>query len=298
MPKQNKNTQTPQDTFNKKYGVDFDIEAFAEGMSFHDDFGSSELMNGIYKTTFTELYKKAYGNFIDRKIGTKFDFVEMLNDFENNIMEPYRKSAQSSGRKPPSPYGGWKLSEYIESVDNYLGGISISKEIFAKERYENRSLRMRDMRKYVDGLKKRNDVTPAELSTVNCYIAGLSYTSNNRSLASKIGNLFRYLAEQRTIKAFTRYLEEKTGGPLSLAEGVNPGYAEVVELSGNADIANSRNAVSFAMEKANGNDRARDAETDEKTRIHVAGIVTTDADISNSERINESSVTKGRNVMK
>ena len=52
--------------FNKKYGVDFSITDFDEKLN---DKAVAKAADERYKTTFTELYKKAFANFIDIRIG-------------------------------------------------------------------------------------------------------------------------------------------------------------------------------------------------------------------------------------
>ena len=94
MPTFEERINTEQQNFYEKYGVNFDIEGFETKSSFHDNLGGFGV-NTLYRQAFIPLYKKAFANFIDGKIGDSFDVADMINDFEK-IMEPYREKCNEN----------------------------------------------------------------------------------------------------------------------------------------------------------------------------------------------------------
>ena len=284
MPKGTNNIEHAQQEFNKRYGVDFSIDEFDGTMSGFAEFGGGVNVNEIYRATFSALYKKAYANFVDRKIGDKFDFVEMINEFDKNIMEPYRAQCKNDNKTAPKPYGEWKVSDYLDGVSNYLDDIPLFKPYYAAQRYSDGSLSISDMRNYINNLKKRDDVTVGELSTVDCYISALDTVSRQRSLISKILHPIRYIAEKIYLRSFTSYLEQKTGGKL-LTEAGNAKYDGISAISEDQLIGNCRDAVGAAKVQALKNEAERDTCTSEREQISVKGAVSREPKNDTSEKV-------------
>ena len=206
--------EAEQKKFNQKYGVNFDIYEFdgiLDALNEDDDVVAGDALSNdadpIYRTTFIDLYKKAYGKFVDRRIGDTFDFVEMLDDFENNIMSPYRTIAASN--KVTSDYGGWTTVTYMKSVKNYLDNIPDNNVKFAEERYKAGKLPIREMRAYANSLKKLETPPSAgQLATLKCYAEALTNVNNGRKLRWIIFNLPRYLSEIIEAKNFNKAIDK------------------------------------------------------------------------------------------
>lgn len=288
MPTGLEQLEQAQAEFNRRYGVSFDVDEFDGSIRTLDEDGDGTSADEIYRTTFASLYKKAYANFVDRRIGDEFDFMGMLNEFEKEVMTPYRQHYVEPNEAAPKPFGGWKASEYLESVDTFLNDIPILKESYAEERYRNGKLRIRDMRKHVNELKAKENPTLGELSSVDCYITALYRVSNNRSLVSKILHPFRYFAEQRELKSFTAYLEEKTGGPL-LLDGNNPNamYRQITDISGDMVIGNSRDAIRDAKAQALASEQGREAVDEGKEKLSFDDEHFHDNSLRSNDWINE-----------
>ena len=202
-----------QRKFNQKYGVNFNIYEFEgtlEVLNEDDDLVVDILSNDadpIYRTTFIDLYKKAYGNFVDRRIGATFDFAEMLDEFENNIMTPHREIAKPNC--VTSDFGGWIPETYIKSVKNYLDNIPNNNVKFAEERYKAGKLPIREMRTYANSLKKaETPPTAGQLATLKCYAEALTNVNNGRKLSWIIFNIPRYLSEIIEAKKFNKAIDK------------------------------------------------------------------------------------------
>ena len=275
--------EAAQAEFNKKYGVDFDIDEFDASISGLAEIGGIENANQMYKMKFKELYQKAFENFVDRRIDGTFDFMEMINEFDKNIMEPYR---EGEGKSALKPYGGWKVSDYLTSVDTYLNDMPLFKPQYAEQRYREGKLGMGDMRAYVNELKKKDNVTLGELSTVDCYISALTQSNNNRSLISKILNPIGLLIEKIHLWILRSYLEKQTGGPLSaLDQDGNEKYQEIAEISNDGLIAKARETVGNAKELALRNEQTREAAESQKEQVKIPASEITDEQIKTFDQV-------------
>lgn len=286
MPLNRKKLEAAQAAFNKKYGVKFDIDEFDGSISGLAEIGGIENANQIYKMTFSDLYKEAFANFADRKIDGTFDFMEMINEFDKNIMEPYREECSADGKKCPNSYGGWKVSDYLASVDTYLNDMPLFKPQYAEQRYREGKLGMSDMRAYVNDLKKKDNVTLGELSTVDCYISALSQANDNRSLISKILNPIGLIIEKIHLWIFKSYLEKQTGGLLStLDQDGNEKYQKIAEISNDTLIANARETVGKAKELALKTEQTREVAESQKEQVKIPASEITDEQIKIVDQI-------------
>ena len=160
--------ETAQAAFNKKYGVEFNFDEYEGSVSCLDEGGGATSADEIYRVMFADLYKQAFANFVDRKIDKEFDFIQMLNEFDKSIMDPYRKECKTTETPAPKPFGGWTLSRYLTSVDNFLSDEPLYKPQYATQRYNQGKLGLFRMRAYVNSLRSKENVSAGELSTVDC----------------------------------------------------------------------------------------------------------------------------------
>ena len=102
-----------QQTFNEKYGVNFRIFEFNGQMRALDDnfVGRQEDYDIHYKMNFMKLLRRAFDNFVDNRLNIdEFDPKEMLNDFEEMVMKPYREECKSKNAISPFTvrmFGTW-----------------------------------------------------------------------------------------------------------------------------------------------------------------------------------------------
>ena len=195
--------------FNKKYGVDFSITKFGEKLGGKAD---AKAADKLYKTTFAGLYKKAFANFIDLKLGGKFDFAEMIRDFEKGIMIPYRTLRGAEKKIAPMPYGGWRGGEYLKTVSEYLNSqVPSRKSDFAADRYEKGELHLDDMKAHADQLTEGENPSLAQLSTLFCYAEALKEVHANRSFAWQLLHPIQNFAEQRAAGQFEECINKMIG---------------------------------------------------------------------------------------
>ena len=267
MSKNRQQLEAAQEAFNKKYGVNFDIDEFSASIDGLAEIGNIAGADQIYKVTFSKLYKKAFANFVDRKIDGTLDFMEMINEFDKNIIEPYRKECSDEKKPAPKPYGGWKVSDYLKSVGEYFYDVPSIKSLYAEQRYQSGELGMFKMRAFVNGLRQKENVTAGELSTVDCYLSALSSANKNRSPILKILNPVRFIAEKIFMWSFKRYLEQKTGGALDVEK--NQSYKEISDIANDNLIVNAKETVGKARDMALQNEQTRAAVQNEKEHVPI-----------------------------
>ena len=261
-----------EESFNQTYGVDFSIEKFEGKLDTLTDLREA---NGLFVSAFIPLYKKAYGNFVDRRIGARFDFVEMIKNFEKSIMAPYRISREGAGKSAPSPYGALTVSEYLSSVKEFLDGLPAYKTDYARSRYVGQELSIGDMRGLLSLVSGKSEVTDGELSTLDCYLGALSAEHTSRPLIDNLLHPLRYFDEQKCINELSSFLEEKTEGPLSIHDD-NERYRAVSAISRDETIKLSAKVVGTTLAEAVANERIRAAEAapkKQKLSISAAELI-------------------------
>jgi hypothetical protein len=153
------------------------------------------------------------------------------------------------------------------------------------------------MKEYMNQLKQKGDnVSLGELSTMDCYLTALSNEHKNRSFINNLWPPFRYFFEMFALKSFKSYLEEKTGGPLSIQEGVNPKYAKVSELSDDGMIGTSKEIVRFAKTQALEREQAREALNSQKQPLSVGDAATDHAPAKTIEKAKSTDVPQKNNL--
>ena len=200
--------EAQQRRFNEKYGVNFDIYDFEGAINGFSAVGDTIDANEIYKTKFIIQAKKAFENLVDNKLENGLDWGEMVNDFEEMIMDPYRKECDPE--YATKPYGGWGRLEYLQSLNQFVQGVPDSKSVYAAERYMAGKLPIREMRAYAQELQALND-TPGvdQLSTLYCYAKGLEIANQSRPVWWAMLHPIRFFAERREAKNFMEYVEEQ-----------------------------------------------------------------------------------------
>ena len=272
MSKKFDQIEKAQKEFNRRYGVDFDIEELDASLSGLSEFGVGVGVDNMYRMKFTSLYEKAYVNFIDRKLGDRFDFADMLNEFDKNIMEPYRALCAEEKSTPPKTYGGWRMSEYLASANRFLARVPENKLTYAKERYHGGKLSLSDMRKHVNDLKKKgNAVTKEELSAVDCYLRMLTEDQKGRTFAENFRHPVRYFMEWFSMSRLTKFLEEKTGGALTVENGQNPTYEEISKLTEDGTIAQTKEALTAGLKLATEREGSDVQNTNNKETVDLSG---------------------------
>jgi hypothetical protein len=165
----------------------------------------------------------------------------MIDDFEEMIMDPYRKECASEYRT--ELFGGWNPAQYLRSLKNFVDGVSGNKSVYAAERYMAGNLPIREMRAYAKELQEL-DVTPSveQLSTLFCYAKGLEIANQSRPVWWAMLHPIRFFAERREAKNFMEYVEAQKN-----IEGMSV-LDQVRECAGDKTIENTKNLMKEAVE--------------------------------------------------
>ena len=243
-----KRLEKDEEAFNERYGVNFSIEAFDEKVSAFDKFTGGVDIDEMYRTVFSELHKKAFANFVDARLGKNFDYVIMLKEFDNEIMNPYSKERKVANKPAPSAMGGWMASKYLESVYDSLDNVPNSKIDFATKRYRDGDLKIRDMKNLANKLENEANPSSEELATLYCYAEALSNVNNERSTLSMTTNLVKYFAEKREAKNFKSIVAKATEGKTIDKNGTKK-IDEVLAYVNDDIILQSKKAIKQGSEK-------------------------------------------------
>ena len=262
-----------ENAFNKQYGVSFSIEAFDEKVSVFDNFTGGINIDEMYRTSFSELHQKAFANFIDGKIEKTFDFVKMLKDFEETIMNPYREERKSEKKSVPTPFGGWMGSKYLESVYKSLTDIPDKKIDFVVKRYNERTLRIRDMRSFANDVAKLENPPLDKLATLYCYSEALSKVNKDRSYPWIFTHLSRFFAEKREAKNFKNLIIKAIEGK-SVNKNIPKKMGDVLLFVNDDIIPKSKAAVKEASEVATISEElnAINAKVNIKEKVQINGL--------------------------
>ena len=275
-----------QNAFNRKYGVNFDIEEFHDSIEGLFEIGGFVDANQMYRIKFTEIYKKAHSNFIDRKIENTLDFGVMINDFDENIVTPFYARSKVSGKPAPTAYGGWTTATYLDAVKRHLDTVPDNKHEYAIQRYNTRELRIRDMRAFTKELIRNNDATPEKLATIYCYYSALKKANEDRSyLRAIFVDPSRHLAEKRWMNKIKSYLELKTGGALSLENNEN--FRNVHEISNNDDISRNKEIVNNALLNVLPKEQPTELDTNMKEHVAIDASLVNDNSMQKTQKVSE-----------
>jgi hypothetical protein len=284
--------EAAQDRFNEKYGVNFDIHEFEGAISGFKAFGDAIDTNEIYKTKFTILAKKAFENLVDNKLENGLDWGEMIKDFEEMIMDPYRKECAPEYRT--EPFGGWDTAQYLRSLKNFVDGVSSNKSVYAAERYMAGNLPIREMRAYAKELQDLDDTPSVEQwSTLYCYAKGLEIANQSRPVWWAMLHPIRFFAERREAKNFMEYVkEQKNVENVSILDRVR-------ECAGDKTIENTKNLMKEAVDAEERLYAAQETNVPEESidstqknvvseRISVSDAAMLDDSSKKSEQVKES----------
>lgn len=292
MSKGFENMEREQAQFNKAYGVDFDIVAFDEKLSFLENMGSTLKVNDLYRQTFIPLYQKAFANFVDRRLGSTLEVGGMIRDFER-IMTPFRAKCLEEKKTPPSVFGGWTPKEYLKATYHALDAVPNDKLDYAATRYRNGDLRIRDMKEYAEELKAERNPSTERLATLYCYAEGLSSVNEERTTLWKLTNPVRYFAETRESESFRTYLSDVTGGELKENVG-NTKFEEILACAKDSLIADNRRIVENAYQQADREETERQEAQKDRQQLSVFAAVMSDGKSKTAEKHREApTVAKG-----
>ena len=247
--------QTRANVFNKRYGVFFDAYEFVGSISsFDDEFigggASQENCDTFYRVAFMPLFKNAFNNYVDHKISS-FDPWEMLRDFEENVIAPYRAECVVDGAPAPQPYGTWTKSMYLKRVQQELGAVNEDKMAYTRERYLRGELRLRSMRKYIDDLNGRNSTPPPEkIGTVIAYANAVNDAIESRTVGWFIRHPFKGFAERRDLKMLRAFIKAHTGDDnIALNENSSTAFNNAYSFITDDDIKKVKDSVSKPVTK-------------------------------------------------
>jgi hypothetical protein len=204
--------ETAARAFSEKYGVKFSIASYnTKAETLRDVFGKDALKNDAnYKSEFMKIFKQAFGNYVEGKTD-EFKFEDMLKDFENDIMKPYREYCKEKKIPAPKAYGGWNSLSYHKDVRNYMQGISHGRSTYTEQRYVKGEIRIRDMRAYAEQLSTKEVPTAEEIATLQIYANALDGANSGRGFWWKVFHPVRNNAEQREAKSFQAQVDKLTG---------------------------------------------------------------------------------------
>lgn len=241
--------EATQKVFNEKYGVKFNIEEFSGLVFGLSDFGEGCDANEAYRSEFCELFKKAYTNFFDRKIKA-LDFGEMIKDFEKLVMRPFsRVLKEEEVDGAPLQYGGWNVSEYLDSVKKHLDSLPSDNGEYIRQRYNNHELRLRTLRARFEGMERNPDTQQSDIAFLEVYMREVRRVNESRTTLQWLGNLFKHSAEKKLLKRFENYVSQKNGVPYDRGDE-NPVISEANAISMTSITDQAKQSVDAAIEEA------------------------------------------------
>ena len=195
--------------FNEKYGVNFNIATFEVRTQTLKELGGTVDLNANYKGEFKRIFKMAVENLVERKIDKSFNPETMLNEFENDIMAPYRQWCKESKHDAPAVRGGWSEEDAAFEMFSAVSDMPVTAPDMAEERYLKGELPLRKMRESMEQVKKSEVKTLDQLKTLSNYALALQSVTKNRTLAWKIRHPFRNRAEQRDMDAMRKFVDKQ-----------------------------------------------------------------------------------------
>ena len=268
-----------QQSFNEKYGVNFNIIEFNRQMrAMEDNFvGSQEDYDIHYKMNFTKLMRRAFDNFVDNRLKIdEFDPKKMLSDFEEMVMKPYRAECSAKSAISPSEEQ-WSDEKFYNRVNREFQDVPNEKWTYAVNRYMKGNLRVRDIRAYREQIDAEPGF-PSEkvLSTLITYKCALEHGVNSRSRWFYIRHPFKSRAEIKELKEMKTLINRKIPGIFTPeeVEETRP-YIEAEKIMNDKTIVKIKSSISNEVEKfkkAN-NERAKVAieNTDEVDQLNKGG---------------------------
>ena len=235
------------EAFNKKYGVKFDIVEFdGQTRALTENFAVTKSaennLNTYYRMAFTRLFKEAFANFIDHKIAS-FMPDEMLSDFEESVMGPYRAACKKENMAAPGVNAGWTKKEFMERAKAELQNIPDDKREYARTRYMNGELRVRDVRAFREELQNKGGYNHEKLSTLICYSYALGNAVISRSFWWKVMHPFKNSAEKKELATLRNYIGITTGSFDITGEDETIEYVRGDEIASDKAIEKYKQAI-------------------------------------------------------
>ena len=190
--------------FNKKYGTDFSMEKFRRAERKTNS-------NTAYKKVFAGIYEKAITSYVDEK-NNGFSLQEMLIDYDK-IMSTYRNDCKEQKINTNLlPLGGWTPDEAIQSLKEIPSKFNGSSANFAKDRYLNGKLPIREMMAYTNEAFANDKAPDIGVATVIAsYAKALEDANKSRSFIWKVFHPVRNNAEKKYSKIMQNMISEKCG---------------------------------------------------------------------------------------
>ena len=277
--------EATQKIFNEKYGVNFKLSEFDGQMrALAENFVISKTPENDwdtqYRANFVKIMHQAFANYVDFKI-EEFDPKQMLNDFEDMVMKPYREECKSKNTHGPRKNANWSDKAFYERVQKEFKSLPNSKKEFAKQRYLAGTLRVRDIREHRNKINNQPGFLNSEnLSTLMCYKQALEHAVENRSIWFIIRHPFKSNAEKKELKEVTKCISQSTDHAQP-AEGERNIFIEANHISNDNTINNLKDSVDKELENV-AVDKATEIE-----RLNISEISETNNYKEKSEEIKE-----------
>ena len=194
--------------FNKKHGTQFNFSAFIgkiRGFSMMSAMRKDQIKmaNFVYTTTLNSLCLAAIENaFKEKKVFS--DLEDVVNDFENDLIQPLREELKKDGDKLyPNTFGGMRdRGDRLKFIGNVINSVPQNAVQAAEKAYLEGKIRIRDMVKFTKDLFNNKDVIPdMELQKqAAAYALALENVNKNRSGVWRFFHRFRNNAETRDAK--------------------------------------------------------------------------------------------------
>ncbi len=194
---------TAVEEFNEKYGVEFNYADFEKERIKYDRMDIDKPGNVAYAFAFAKLYKRALRAAVTGNI-KDLNSPEMMKDFEEKIMAPYRaKCIEQNEPNGSAPYGGKTRLKALESMRAYANEAPKTVADFYGEKYQNGLLHLRDFRSFAEHYTK----TVEQQEMAANFIVGLEKVHNNRSFLWKVAHPIQNYCEKRDLKYLKSELE-------------------------------------------------------------------------------------------
>ena len=205
--------------FNEDYGLDFSYQEFEYTVQRHKNLedglsignGGVSVENQFYLSRFGQMHRKAMNNYIDGKISS-FNNEQMLKDYirlMNGYSATYREQHPEVKLQPW--YNGLKLINKIND-ENMVPGQS-SRTTYAKERYLEGKLPLREMRAYCEQLgRQEGGPTKDQLAAIASYAEAIKEVKEEHPWYYKFIHPVRNNAEQRDLKTLKDFVKARCGG--------------------------------------------------------------------------------------
>ena len=182
----NKNEfQKAVNDFNAKHGCNLDLDAYEASVAKYKSEFPNMAYSLAYKDTFTSIYRQAVANSVinNKAIGGK----EMLDEFEKNIMTPYRDACKKSNVIIDlKPYAGMSGVERAEFLKNRLNEAPTNRLFASRELYIKGRITLDDMMDYTHKATENGELNRTQVATIAAFAAMLEETNKNRSIFWRI----------------------------------------------------------------------------------------------------------------